>query len=70
MQKVYPRPRHQQLSHQQGTTHMGNDMEALLLDRDCRTHAVENLFVVDGGPFPRDRREPDADDHGPRLADG
>jgi choline dehydrogenase-like flavoprotein len=31
---------------------MGNDPETSVLDRDCRAHEVDNLFVVDGGPFP------------------
>jgi choline dehydrogenase-like flavoprotein len=39
-------------SHQHGTTRMGNDPETSVLDRDCRAHEVDNLFVVDGGPFP------------------
>ncbi|MEV4708753.1 GMC family oxidoreductase [Actinoplanes sp. NPDC049316] len=39
-------------SHQHGTTRMGDDPETSVLDRDCRAHEVDNLFVVDGGPFP------------------
>jgi choline dehydrogenase-like flavoprotein len=39
-------------SHQHGTTRMGNDPDTSVLDRDCRAHEVDNLFVVDGGPFP------------------
>jgi choline dehydrogenase-like flavoprotein len=39
-------------SHQHGTTRMGNDPETSVLDRGCRAHEVDNLFVVDGGPFP------------------
>jgi choline dehydrogenase-like flavoprotein len=39
-------------SHQHGTTRMGNDPETSVLDRWCRSHEVDNLFVVDGGPFP------------------
>jgi choline dehydrogenase-like flavoprotein len=39
-------------SHQHGTTRMGNDPETSVLDRHCRSHEVDNLFVVDGGPFP------------------
>jgi choline dehydrogenase-like flavoprotein len=39
-------------SHQHGTTRMGDDPETSVLDRNCRAHEVENLFVVDGGPFP------------------
>lgn len=39
-------------SHQHGTTRMGNDPETSVLNRDCRAHEVDNMFVVDGGPFP------------------
>jgi choline dehydrogenase-like flavoprotein len=39
-------------SHQHGTARMGDDPETSVLDRDCRAHEVENLFVVDGSPFP------------------
>ncbi len=39
-------------SHQHGTTRMGNDPATSVLDRNCRAHEVDNLFVVDGGPFP------------------
>lgn len=39
-------------SHQHGTTRMGDDRQTSVLDRWCRAHEVDNLFVVDGGPFP------------------
>ncbi|MFF5211976.1 GMC family oxidoreductase [Streptosporangium sp. NPDC000396] len=39
-------------SHQHGTTRMGDDPETSVLNRWCRAHEVDNLFVVDGGPFP------------------
>jgi choline dehydrogenase-like flavoprotein len=39
-------------SHQHGTTRMGNDPATSVLDRNCRAHEVDNLFVVDGGSFP------------------
>lgn len=39
-------------SHQHGTTRMGADPATSVLDRWCRSHEVDNLFVVDGGPFP------------------
>jgi choline dehydrogenase-like flavoprotein len=39
-------------SHQHGTTRMGNDPKASVLNKWCQSHEVENLFVVDGGPFP------------------
>lgn len=39
-------------SHQHGTVRMGEDPESSVLDRWCRAHEVDNLFVVDGGAFP------------------
>jgi len=39
-------------SHQHGTTRMGDDPDASVLNRWCQAHEVDNLFVVDGGPFP------------------
>ena len=39
-------------SHQAGTVRSGIDPSASVLDSDCRTHDVENLFVVDSGFFP------------------
>ncbi|MDQ2804192.1 MAG: GMC family oxidoreductase [Pseudomonadota bacterium] len=39
-------------SHQHGTVRMGHDPAASVLDANCRAHEVENLFVVDGSPFP------------------
>ena len=39
-------------SHQHGTARMGNDPQTSVLDADCRAHEVENLYVVDGSPFP------------------
>ena len=39
-------------SHQHGTTRMGDDPETSVMNRWCRAHEVENLFAVDGGPFP------------------
>jgi choline dehydrogenase-like flavoprotein len=39
-------------SHQHGTTRMGHDPDTSVLDRNCRVHEVDNLHVVDGGPFP------------------
>ena len=31
---------------------MGNDPKSSVVDRNCRTHDVENLYVVDGSVFP------------------
>lgn len=39
-------------SHQHGTVRMGHDPAVSVLDRNCRAHEVDNLFVVDGSPFP------------------
>ncbi|HKG49289.1 MAG TPA: GMC family oxidoreductase [Actinomycetales bacterium] len=39
-------------SHQHGTARMGHDPQTSVLDADCRAHEVENLYVVDGSPFP------------------
>lgn len=39
-------------SHQHGTARMGNDPESSILDKWCRAHEVENLYIVDGSPFP------------------
>ncbi|MBV9749664.1 MAG: GMC family oxidoreductase, partial [Acetobacteraceae bacterium] len=39
-------------SHQHGTVRMGHDPEASVLNANCRAHEVDNLFVVDGSPFP------------------
>jgi choline dehydrogenase-like flavoprotein len=39
-------------SHQHGTTRMGNDPKSSVLNKWCQAHEVDNLFVVDGGPFP------------------
>ncbi|KQU70780.1 GMC family oxidoreductase [Phycicoccus sp. Root101] len=39
-------------SHQHGTARMGDDPALSVLDRNCRAHEVDNLFVVDGSPFP------------------
>ncbi len=39
-------------SHQHGTARMGDDPATSVLDRWCRAHEVENLYAVDGSPFP------------------
>jgi choline dehydrogenase-like flavoprotein len=39
-------------SHQHGTTRMGDDPKSSVLNKWCQAHEVDNLFVVDGGPFP------------------
>jgi choline dehydrogenase-like flavoprotein len=34
--------------HQAGTCRMGNDPRSSVVDRDCRVHDVDNVFVIDG----------------------
>ena len=40
------------VSHQNGTLRFGSDARTSVLDLDCRTHDVNNLYVVDGSFFP------------------
>jgi choline dehydrogenase-like flavoprotein len=40
------------LAHACGTCRLGNDPADSVVDRDCRVHALENLFVVDASVFP------------------
>ncbi len=40
------------VAHQNGTVRFGLDPETSALDRDCRAHEVDNLYVVDGSFFP------------------
>lgn len=40
------------VAHQCGTTRFGRDPRDSVLDLDCRSHEVDNLYVVDGGFFP------------------
>jgi choline dehydrogenase-like flavoprotein len=40
------------VAHQCGTTRFGRDRDTSVLDLDCRSHEVDNLYVVDGGFFP------------------
>jgi choline dehydrogenase-like flavoprotein len=39
-------------SHQCGTLRFGDDPAASVLDRDCRAHDLDNLYVVDASCFP------------------
>jgi choline dehydrogenase-like flavoprotein len=50
--KVYAERVTGNCSHQHGTVRMGNDPATSVLNRWCQAHEVENLFVVDGAPFP------------------
>jgi len=40
------------VAHQNGTIRFGNDPKTSALDRNCRAHEVDNLYVVDGSFFP------------------
>jgi choline dehydrogenase-like flavoprotein len=39
-------------SHHMGTTRMGDDPSTSVVDRDCRVHGVENLYVAGSSVFP------------------
>jgi choline dehydrogenase-like flavoprotein len=40
------------VAHQNGTLRFGDDPATSVLNRDCRAHDVDNLYVVDGSFFP------------------
>ncbi|OUC14075.1 MAG: dehydrogenase [Alkalinema sp. CACIAM 70d] len=40
------------LNHQVGTCRFGDDPASSVLNRDCRSHEVDNLYVVDASFFP------------------
>jgi choline dehydrogenase-like flavoprotein len=40
------------VAHQNGTVRFGTDARASVLDVNCRTHELDNLYVVDGSFFP------------------
>lgn len=42
----------QAVAHQCGTCRFGSDPQTSVLDLHCRTHDVDNLYVVDGSFFP------------------
>ena len=52
VQKVYADRVTGNCSHQHGTARMGDDPTTSVLNRWCRAHEVDNLYVVDGSPFP------------------
>ncbi|MHB8588440.1 MAG: GMC oxidoreductase [Candidatus Dormibacteraceae bacterium] len=39
------------VAHQAGTVRFGDDPKTSVLDRNCRTHEIDNLYVVDTGFF-------------------
>lgn len=40
------------VAHQNGTVRFGDDPVTSVLDRNCKAHDLDNLYVVDGGFFP------------------
>lgn len=40
------------VAHQVGTCRFGEDSKTSVLDRNCKTHDLDNLYVVDGSFFP------------------
>lgn len=42
----------QGVAHQVGTCRFGEDPQTSVLDLNCRTHDIDNLYVVDGSFFP------------------
>jgi choline dehydrogenase-like flavoprotein len=52
VQKVYIDRITGNCSHQHGTARMGDDGRNSVVDRYCRAHEVDNLYVVDGSSFP------------------
>jgi choline dehydrogenase-like flavoprotein len=40
------------VSHQNGTLRFGSDPKTSVLDRDCKAHDLENVFVTDASFFP------------------
>ncbi|MGB7376382.1 MAG: GMC family oxidoreductase [Rivularia sp. (in: cyanobacteria)] len=53
-QKIYPRGETpiEVVAHQAGTCRFGADMRTSVLDLNCRTHDIDNLYVVDSSFFP------------------
>jgi choline dehydrogenase-like flavoprotein len=52
IRKVYASRVTGNCSHQHGTARMGDDPASSVLNKWCRAHEVENLYAVDGSPFP------------------
>jgi choline dehydrogenase-like flavoprotein len=40
------------MSHQNGTLRFGHDPKTSVLDLNCKTHGLENVYVVDASFFP------------------
>ena len=57
------------VAHQNGTIRFGNDSNTSVLDKNCKAHDVDNLYVVDGSFFPSSSAvNPASDDYGERSA--
>lgn len=46
------KPESRTIQHQVGTIRFGTDPQSSVLDKWCRSHEVNNLYVVDGSVFP------------------
>ena len=56
-------------SHQCGTARFGDDPKTSVLDRNCRAHELDNLYLVDASFFPSASAvNPTLDDHRQRAA--
>ena len=54
--------------HLNGTARMGHDPRTSVVNADCRSWDVPNLWICDGSVFPYSwRRQPVADDPGDRV---
>jgi choline dehydrogenase-like flavoprotein len=42
----------QATSHHLGTTRMGDDTKTSVVDRDCRIHTLDNLYIAGSSVFP------------------
>jgi choline dehydrogenase-like flavoprotein len=40
------------VAHQNGTVRFGDDAKTSALDRNCKAHEVDNLYLVDASFFP------------------
>ncbi len=49
---IGPSAKEKNTTHQCGTLCFGTDPQQSVLDSYCRSHDVENLFVVDASSFP------------------
>jgi len=45
-------PNHRSLWHAVGTVRFGSDPQTSVLDRNCKVHGIDNLYVVDASVLP------------------